>query len=141
MRSILSKLLLLVIPLITVTFFLDVDYGNLKNIDNILLGAIAVSSSSLGFFIAGVSILQTSKISRFYKALTDLGTDRKIMSWLMTAISYMFVTSALSLISLFFSGSARSVKFLMDLWLSFLSASLLSTFFIILIFGIVFTRK
>lgn len=138
--KLLIKLLLFVIPLIII-FRLKIDYNQFENIDNILLGAIAFSSAAMGFFIAGVSIMQTGKISRFYKVLTDLGTDKKIMSWLMTAIGYMFTLSSLSLVGLFLASNITgTVTVLFNIWLALICASLLSTLFIILIFAVVFTK-
>jgi hypothetical protein len=134
------KLVVFVLPM-AVIFFLKIDYNSIDNLDDILLGSIAFSSSSLGFFIAGVSILQTSNLSRYYKKLTDLGTDKKIISWLFTAIAYMFMLSSLSLILLFFVADIiKPVEILFSIWLSFLCAATISTLFIILIFGYVFTK-
>jgi hypothetical protein len=134
------KLMVFVLPMVVI-FYLKIDYNSIDNLGDILLGSIAFSSSSLGFFIAGVSILQTSNLSRYYKKLIDLGTDKKIISWLFTAIAYMFMLSSLSLILLFFVGDIiKPVEILLTIWLSFLCAATISTLFIILIFGYVFTK-
>lgn len=134
------KMCFFIIPFIII-ISINIDYTKFNNLNDIFLGSIALSSSSLGFFIAGVSILQTSNISKYYKKLKDLGTDKKIMSWLMTAIAFMFILSCLSLISLFFTTEiTSSVKILLDVWLSFLAASIFSTFWIILLIGFIFTK-
>ncbi|WP_336883608.1 hypothetical protein [Priestia koreensis] len=140
MGKILIKLSLFVVPLVII-FIFKIDYSSFSNIDNILLGSIALSSAAMGFFIAGVAIMQTSNFSRFYKALTDLGTDKKIMSWLMTSIGYMFFLASFSLVGLFLVLHISGIVIIfLNIWLAFLCASLLSTLFIILIFAIVFTK-
>lgn len=121
---------------------MGICYNSITNMDDILLGSIAFSSSSLGFFIAGVSIMQTSNMSRYFTTLTQLGTDKKIISWLLTTIAYMFVLSSLSLIMLFFISNITGViTLILNVWLSLLIAALVSTLFVITIFTIVFTKE
>ncbi|MEC1289436.1 hypothetical protein P9B58_03960 [Bacillus mojavensis] len=136
------KLSLFVVPLIVV-FIIQPSYDSIVNLKDVLLGSIAFGSTSVGFFIASVSILQTSNISKFYKHLVVLGTNKKIISWLMTAIAYMFVLSLLSLIVLIFlNGSfSSSLEVLLNFWFASLCASFLSTFWIILLFLIIFLLK
>ncbi|MED5019321.1 hypothetical protein P9847_18630 [Paenibacillus chibensis] len=141
MVKITLKLSLFLIPCVLLLTTFKVNYSQVEQLPNILMGSIALSSSSLGFFIAGVSILQTSNLSRFYEKLVQLGTNRKILGWLMTSIFYMFLLSVTSLIALFFiSGTGIETTILLNVWLALLIASVLSTLFIIFIFIIVFLK-
>ena len=109
---------------------------------DVLLGAIALASSSLGFFIAGVSIMQTSKFSKFYKVLIDLGTDKKIIAWLMAAIGYLFFLAFLSLFLIFFIGYNHiAIEILYNIWFATLSAAFLSSLFVTLIIIFVFSKQ
>ncbi|KZS48112.1 hypothetical protein AWU65_20365 [Paenibacillus glucanolyticus] len=141
MVKIILKLSLFLAPLILLLTTFKVNYSQFIQLPNILMGSIALSSSSLGFFIAGVSILQTSNLSKFYDKLVQLGTDKKILGWLMTSIFYMFLLSATSLLALFFiDGTGIATTLLLNIWLALLIASILSMFFIIFIFIIVFLK-
>ncbi|WP_217588755.1 hypothetical protein [Lentibacillus saliphilus] len=139
MRKLLYKIALFFVPFI-ILYFSDIDYEKITNLEDILTASIAISSSSLGFFIAGVSILQTSSISRFYKKLVQLGTNKKIIAWLMTSIVYVFLLAFLSLFNMFLiSDMTNLVVLLMDIWLALLIAAFLSTLFVIILIGIIFT--
>lgn len=140
MIKLIYKFSLFVVPLIFITIF-KVDYSNIKNLDTILTGTIAISSSSLGFFIAGVSILQTSNMSKYYDKLVELGANKKIMGWLMTTIVYMLLLAFFSLFILFMKGiEFENIGFLMNIWLSLLFASFLATIFIVFLFAYIFTK-
>lgn len=142
MGGFIIKIFLFVIPLI-IAFIIHPSYDKIANLKDVLLGSIAFGSTAVVFFIASVSILQTSNISKFYKHLVALGTNKKIISWLMTAIAYMFILSLLSLIVLFcLNGSfSNSLVILLNFWLASLCASFLSTLWIILFFLIIFSLK
>lgn len=133
------KLSVFLIPFIVIYILTDINYSDFPNLDNILMASIAFSSSSLGFFIAGVSLLQTSHVSKFYKNLVQLGTNKKIIAWLMSTIAYMFSLSAISLISMFLD--PETYGFILDIWVSLICASLISTLFIVVNFYIVFTGE
>jgi len=120
---------------------LKIDFTEIKSIKDVLLGAIALSSSSLGFFIAGVSIMQTSNFSKFYKVLVELGTNKKIIAWLMASIGYLFLLAFLSLFLLFFLDSSHVlVGILFNVWVSTLAAAFISSLFVTLIIIIVFSK-
>lgn len=136
-----SKISLFVIPLVVICYF-KVDYTQFTNMDSILSASISFSSAAMGFFIAGVAILQTSNLSRLYSSLTKLGTDKKITSWLMTATGYMFVLSAFSLIGFFLIPPIVGWEIMFfNVWLALICAALLSTFWVIIIFCIIFTKE
>lgn len=137
-----SKIIIFIIPLLII-IWAEPSYESVVNLKDVLLGSIAFASTSVGFFIAGVSILQTSNISKFYKKLVELGTNKKIIAWLMTSITYMFILSLLSILVLFFlNGNFEGIVIiLLNVWLATLCASFLSTLFIILLFLIIFTNK
>ncbi|ERN52838.1 hypothetical protein [Alkalihalophilus marmarensis] len=132
------KFSLFIFPFL-IFFYVVPDYQKIQNLNDVLLGSIALGSASVGFFIAGISILQTSNVSRFYSHLVELQTNKKIIAWLMTAIIYMFLLSVMSLVVLFFLGSGLGwVTLLLHIWLASLVASILSTFLVILYFSFVF---
>ena len=140
MKGIILKLLVFLIPL-AIFSYMKISYSELENMDNIFLGSIALGSSSLGFFIAGVSIMQTSNFSKFYKVLVDLGTNKKITAWLMASIGYLFLLSFISLFLLFFMNYNHPIiAILYNIWLATLTASFISSLFVTLIIIIVFSK-
>lgn len=140
MKKNILKISVFLIPLILFSC-VSFDYSNIKNMKDIFLGSIALGSSSLGFFIAGVSIMQTTNFSRFYKKLVELGTNKKITAWLMAAIGYLFLLSFLSLFLLFFMDINNTfVQILFNIWLSTLAASFISSLFVTVIIIVVFSK-
>lgn len=141
MKNLIVKLSVFIVPLL-IFFIVDINYYEIVNMKDVLLGAIALASSSLGFFIAGVSIMQTSKFSKFYKVLIDLGTDKKIIAWLMAAIGYLFFLAFLSLFLIFFIGYNHiAIEILYNIWFATLSAAFLSSLFVTLIIIFVFSKQ
>jgi hypothetical protein len=139
---VIKKLLPVAVSFIVIHFVLRLDYNSISTVKDVMKADIGFSMSAMGFFLAGVSILQTSSASPYYKILKDLGTDRKIVSWLMASIAYMFLLSSFSILGLFFGSVIPKQYYLFfDIWLSLLSASILSMLYVIMIFLIVFTRK
>ncbi|PGP40995.1 hypothetical protein [Bacillus thuringiensis] len=140
MKRFVLKFLIFLIPLIIFSC-VNFNYSNIGNMKDILLGAIALGSSCLGFFIAGVSIMQTTNFSRFYKKLVELGTNKKITAWLMAAIGYFFLLAFLSLFLLFFTNVENMfVQILFNIWLSTLTAAFISSLFVTIIIIIVFSK-
>lgn len=83
--------------------------------------SIRLESSSLGFFVAAVALLQSGSFSRFMQITIELGTDKKIIRWLMTSILCSFVFFV-GLFTLLFKGLNTWIdRFLFSFW----SASLL----------------
>ncbi|MDQ0350708.1 hypothetical protein J2R98_000511 [Alkalibacillus filiformis] len=131
-----------VISFVVIYFFMDITIIPSEKFTDLLVASIAYSSSSIGFFIAGVSILQTSQISRFYKKLVELGTNKKLISWLMAAIGYMFILSSLSLLLLYLISNGSTITYIIYvLWLSVFLSSIFTTLIIILLFYTIFSQK
>ncbi|MGG2111932.1 hypothetical protein ABFY60_15640 [Lysinibacillus pakistanensis] len=141
MKRIMIKLFIFLIPLLIFSF-VKIDYSSFANMKDVLLGAIALASSSLGFFIAGVSIMQTSNLSKFYKVLVDLGTDKKIIGWLMASIGYLFLLAFLSLfLILFMDFHNIFISILFNLWFATLTAAFLSSLFVTVTIILVFSKQ
>ncbi len=103
-------------------FFIPLDFDDIENYNDIVGYSIGLGSSSLGFFVAAVALLQSGSFSRFMQITIELGTDKKIIRWLMTSILYSFVFSFVGLFALLFKGLNTWIdRFLFSFW----SASLL----------------
>lgn len=75
---------------------------SINNYNDVIGFSIGIGGSSLGFFVAAVTLLQSGSISTFMKRTKELGTDLKIIRWLMTSILYSFLFSFSGLFLLMF---------------------------------------
>lgn len=116
-------------PIICFILFclLPIGLNDIENYNDIVGYSIGLGSSSLGFFVAAVALLQSGSFSRFMQITIDLGTDKKIIRWLMTSILYSFIFSFVGLFALMLKGlSSWLDKFLFSLWLSSLSGVIIA---------------
>ncbi|MBQ6459513.1 MAG: hypothetical protein IJJ35_07950 [Exiguobacterium sp.] len=82
--------------------FLPLKLTSIENYNDVIGFSIGIGGSSLGFFVAAVTLLQSGSISTFMKKTKELGTDVKIIRWLMTSILYSFLFSFSGLFLLMF---------------------------------------
>ncbi|WED56171.1 hypothetical protein OE059_04745 [Exiguobacterium profundum] len=82
--------------------FLPLKLTSIENYNDVIGFSIGIGGSSLGFFVAAVTLLQSGSISTFMKRTKELGTDVKIIRWLMTSILYSFLFSFSGLFLLMF---------------------------------------
>lgn len=123
----------IIYPLISIFIVFSMIYfqitpKDITNLDNVLLGTITLASIGIGFLVAAVSMLSTLESNKFFKKLTSLGTDIKLLKILTITIRLLLAISIFSLVLLLIT-SIQELKILKDIifycWVGLLIYSLL----------------
>lgn len=108
--------------------YFQITPKDITNLDNVLLGTITLASIGIGFLVAAVSMLSTLESNKFFKKLTSLGTDIKLLKILTITIRLLLAISIFSLVLLLIT-SIQELKILKDIifycWVGLLIYSLL----------------
>lgn len=138
-KSFLFKVLPPLIIFVVFLFPLPIELEDIENFNDVVGYSIGIGGSSLGFLVAAVTLLQSGSISRFMQRTIELGTDKKIVRWIMTSILYSFIFSFAGLFMLLFHNLYLLLdRLLFSLWISSLSGVLISGAMTVLSLFIIF---